>query len=430
MLIMLGLKSSPKASAAACATPATDYGSVTQTVNITSGGSYRLWSRMKAAATDANANSYLMEIDGNTCFTVGDDAGITSGAWKWVDYQNGTTSSKIDQTLTAGNHTIKMIGREAGVQLDRLLFLSPMDSCITNTSTGNGDSCTTPPAPANVPPTVSVTAPANNATYTAPASITINATAADSDGTVSKVEFFQGTTKLGEDLANPYTYSWSSVAAGTYAITAKATDNANAVTTSTAVNVTVTSPTAGQADLIVTAVMATPANPTPGQAVTFSATIKNQGTAATPAGIIHGVLFSVDSTPVSYSDNDTSSLAAGATRTLTANSGPSGVATWAATAGSHTVLATVDDVNRIIESNESNNTGTLSLTVSTLTYRAEDINQDRSVDFQDFFIFRADFNKCGTAITNPRSDITNSDGLNCVNFADFFALRAVFGLTY
>ncbi|MFT3981641.1 MAG: Ig-like domain-containing protein [Ferruginibacter sp.] len=97
----------------------------------------------------------------------------------------------------------------------------------------------------NTAPTVSVTAPANNASYTAPASITIDAAASDADGTVSKVEFFNGSTKLGEDLTSPYSYAWTNVAAGTYSITAKATDNSNAVTTSAATTVTVTAGSGG-----------------------------------------------------------------------------------------------------------------------------------------------------------------------------------------
>ena len=81
-------------------------------------------------------------------------------------------------------------------------------------------------------PTVSITSPANNAVFTAPASITIDATASDSDGTISKVEFFQGTTLLNTDTVAPFSFNWTNVAAGTYSLTAKATDNLNAVTTS------------------------------------------------------------------------------------------------------------------------------------------------------------------------------------------------------
>ena len=97
---------------------------------------------------------------------------------------------------------------------------------------------------ANTPPTVSIISPANNAAFTAPASITINATAADGDGTVSKVVFYNGTTILNTDITSPYTYTWTGITAGTYAITAQATDNSNAVTTSSVVNITVAAPTA------------------------------------------------------------------------------------------------------------------------------------------------------------------------------------------
>ncbi|MCS3795468.1 glycosyl hydrolase family 18 protein [Niastella sp. OAS944] len=91
----------------------------------------------------------------------------------------------------------------------------------------------------NVSPTVSITAPTNNSTYTAPASITLTANASDADGTISKVEFFNGATSLGSKTSAPYTVTWSNVSAGSYSITAVATDNAGATTTSSAVAVTV-----------------------------------------------------------------------------------------------------------------------------------------------------------------------------------------------
>jgi subtilase family serine protease len=97
--------------------------------------------------------------------------------------------------------------------------------------------------------------------------------------------------------------------------------------------------------------------------VSFSAIIKNQGTAATPSGVTHRVSFSVDGTQVNWSNTSTTSLAPGPTTTLTANGGPSGSSTWTATSGTHTILASVDDTNLIAESNESNNTPSSSLTV-------------------------------------------------------------------
>lgn len=91
----------------------------------------------------------------------------------------------------------------------------------------------------NTPPTVSLTAPLNGATYTAPATITLSATASDSNGSITKVEFYQGTTLIGTRTAAPYSVTWSNVAGGTYTLTAKATDNGRATTTSATVTITV-----------------------------------------------------------------------------------------------------------------------------------------------------------------------------------------------
>jgi YD repeat-containing protein len=94
------------------------------------------------------------------------------------------------------------------------------------------------------PPTASITSPAGGTVFTVPASIEINATAADSDGVVAKVEFFRGATKLGEDTGAPYSFTWVNPAAGSYSLTAKATDNAGATGASTAVSVVVNTPPA------------------------------------------------------------------------------------------------------------------------------------------------------------------------------------------
>ncbi len=91
----------------------------------------------------------------------------------------------------------------------------------------------------NNAPTVSLTSPANGSTFTAPANVTLTATAADSDGTIAKVEFLNGNSLVGTVTASPYTMTWSNVAAGSYTLTARATDNNGAQTTSAAVSITV-----------------------------------------------------------------------------------------------------------------------------------------------------------------------------------------------
>ncbi len=91
-------------------------------------------------------------------------------------------------------------------------------------------------------PVVSLTAPANNASFVAPASVTLSANASDPDGTVTKVDFYSGSTMLFSDNTAPFAYTWTNVPAGTYTITAKATDNAVAGTVSAPATITVTTP--------------------------------------------------------------------------------------------------------------------------------------------------------------------------------------------
>ena len=93
---------------------------------------------------------------------------------------------------------------------------------------------------ANTPPTVSLSAPADGATYTAPATIDLTASASDSDG-IDRVEFYQGSSLLGTATASPYSYTWNNVPAGTYTLTAKAYDSLGASTVTAPVNVTVSS---------------------------------------------------------------------------------------------------------------------------------------------------------------------------------------------
>jgi gliding motility-associated-like protein len=96
-------------------------------------------------------------------------------------------------------------------------------------------------APSNNAPVVQLTSPKNNATVNA-GNITLSATATDADGAVTKVEFFNGSTKLGEDLSSPYNYTWNGVKPGTYTLTARATDNKSATTTSAVVTIKVVQP--------------------------------------------------------------------------------------------------------------------------------------------------------------------------------------------
>jgi len=90
----------------------------------------------------------------------------------------------------------------------------------------------------NIPPTVAITSPLNNSTFTQGRPMTLTAVAADFDGVVTKVDYFAGETMIGSVNTAPYTLVWSP-AAGIYSITARATDNGGAVSTSNPINVTI-----------------------------------------------------------------------------------------------------------------------------------------------------------------------------------------------
>lgn len=92
----------------------------------------------------------------------------------------------------------------------------------------------------NSPPFVEISSPSDGETFVNGNDVTIEVEASDGDGTVTKVEFFQGSTKLGEDLEAPYSYQWSFVPTGDYTLTAIGTDNEGAMTTSSEVNIIVT----------------------------------------------------------------------------------------------------------------------------------------------------------------------------------------------
>jgi len=94
----------------------------------------------------------------------------------------------------------------------------------------------------NTLPKVNITSPSNGTVIEVGNTIGITASASDSDGNITKVEFFNGSIKLGEDTSSPYSFDWSNIVEGSYNLTAIATDNDGGSTTSSTVNVTVTSP--------------------------------------------------------------------------------------------------------------------------------------------------------------------------------------------
>lgn len=225
---------------AACPAVETSRGTVTSTINVQSSGTYKVWSRMQASS--ATNDSYVLQIDDSVCGVIVGDGSVPTSGWKWVDYKQG--GQKITVNLTAGTHTVKMIGREDSVKVDKLLFLSDQ-SCVPENF---GDNCevvqdTTPPEK----PTFN--APTNNEDVVGTKNL--NVTATDTVG-VTKVEFFfrngNGTnTSIGvatKGSGNTWGRNFDSTAYqnGTYQIFATAWDAAGNSTSSNLITFTINNP--------------------------------------------------------------------------------------------------------------------------------------------------------------------------------------------
>lgn len=200
-------------------------------VNITTTGKYKIEARI---AANAAGKSFTLDLDGTNIATV--NVNNTGG---WQTWQTVTIENV---NLTAGQKTLRMFATTADFNLDKIVFsLMP-----------------------NIAPTVSLTSPVNNATHLTTSTINITADAMDADGSVSKVEFYNGTTLLNTDATAPYLYAWT-VAPGTYTLTAKAYDNSTGITTSSAVTIKVVAQqTTDISDDILTAGAAVYPNPTAG----------------------------------------------------------------------------------------------------------------------------------------------------------------------
>ncbi|SDW65751.1 chitinase [Lysobacter enzymogenes] len=131
--------------------------------------------------------------------------------------------------------------------------------------------------PVNQPPTVSLTAPSNGASYNAGANIAVSANAADSDGSVASVEFFRGTTSLGVDTTAPYGVTWNNASAGSHSFTAVAKDNQNATTTSSAVSITVNGGSSDTTPPSVPGGLASPSQTSNSVALSWNASTDNAG---------------------------------------------------------------------------------------------------------------------------------------------------------
>jgi hypothetical protein len=224
------------------------------------------------------------------------------GRAQTVEILDGNTGAVLNSQTVSGFQSGRYLVWDVSGKIKVRVTKTAGSNCILNGMFFDAGA-SVPTQPANAAPTVSLTA--NSSALTAGASVTLTATASDNDGSVAKVEFFNGTTKLGESASAPYTYTWSNLAAGNYSLTAKATDNTGASTTSSAVNITVT-------NLPVATVSAPTFSPNGG-------TFTNSATVALSAASGTTIRYTTDgSTPTSLSPTYTAPLTLVSTKTVKA----------------------------------------------------------------------------------------------------------------
>jgi subtilisin family serine protease/chitodextrinase len=171
-------------------------------------------------------------------------ASDSDGVVSRVDYY---VDGKFIDTATASPYTAHWYAIEVGEYI--LTGVATDNTGMTTTSSPIkitiNETIIPEPSPAPTPnqaPTVSLTSPSNGATYNAPANITINAAASDSDGNVSKVQFYSNNQLIGTATASPYSINWTNVAAGSYSLQAVVTDNGGIAVGSNVVSLKVNQP--------------------------------------------------------------------------------------------------------------------------------------------------------------------------------------------
>jgi hypothetical protein len=172
----------------------------------------------------------------NSSFTTSANIAVTAsatdidGSVALVEFYNGSTKlgSKSSapftltlNNLTAGNYSLTVTATD---NLNAKTTSSSISISVV-------DAAHKP----NQHPIVKILNPSKGIKFDKLSPVTIDAIASDPDGSVSKIEFYNGSVKLVELTSTPYTYTWKDVAAGKYSITAVATDNLNDTTISSPV---------------------------------------------------------------------------------------------------------------------------------------------------------------------------------------------------
>lgn len=191
---------------------------------------------------DANSRRYALWCSGNQLWWLTPPATVSSSGW---------TIAKIPTPIGAA----PPFGAGTGV-LGKWKYIPNLNAFMALQDSSQGNiwiykpvGWTPPAGDDNLRPTVSLTSPSNGQEFIAGATIALAASASDLDGSIARVEFYDGSTLLGTDTVAPYQYAWTNPAIGTRNLTARAYDNDDGQTISAIVSITVLPGVGGTVEL-------------------------------------------------------------------------------------------------------------------------------------------------------------------------------------
>ncbi len=210
---------------------------------------------IKAVAVDAllqQGTSNVVSINVTSTGNIPPTVSVTASPSR-VNYGTPTTltAAAADRDGWVRSVTFMSNGTALGTATSKpfqLTFTPPSvgSYSITAVATDNqGASTTSAPAiveatnsgRGNTPPSIALAT--STTAITVGETATLTATASDVDGTVTKVEFYNGFVLAATDTTSPYTYAFTPASAGTYTLSAKAYDNSGGSATSSGVTITV-----------------------------------------------------------------------------------------------------------------------------------------------------------------------------------------------
>ncbi len=193
-----------------------------------------------AMVSVANGYAFQRRIDtGGYSTTTPGGSGAAPG---WVRLVR--TGYKFDAYRSSDGNTWTLMASDTVAMADQAyvgIAVTSHNATLGTTAKVDNRTITSASSSTNQPPVVSLTSPAAGTAFTSPATIGLTASASDPENRLSHVDFYAGATLLNSDPSAPYSFSWSSVPAGTYSLTAVATDADGGKTTSAPVSVTVSS---------------------------------------------------------------------------------------------------------------------------------------------------------------------------------------------